>query len=159
MQLKQQSLEQCGQRRASLSFSMQMKQRNTSAMLCTETEERWLGSVWHYSRKNHHHLHTVYTVTTFSTLPLMNYKQMLKLLIPFQSLIPLDKFKLFILLLVLTPFDFSLLRSGPSCKSDLESVAPNLITVIIKTDKIMYTAFIKTIVFCHCGWVLAIYNF
>lgn len=38
MQLKQQSLEQCGQRRASLSFSMQMKQRNTSAMLCKEKE-------------------------------------------------------------------------------------------------------------------------
>lgn len=36
MQLKQQSLEQWGQRRASLSFSMQMKQRNTSAMLCTD---------------------------------------------------------------------------------------------------------------------------
>lgn len=65
MQLKQQSLEQCGQRRASLSFSMQMKQRNTSAMLCTETEERWLGSIWHYSRKNHHNLHTVYTVTNW----------------------------------------------------------------------------------------------
>lgn len=40
MQLKQQSLEQWGQRRASRSFSMQMKQRNTSAMLCTGTEER-----------------------------------------------------------------------------------------------------------------------
>lgn len=65
MQLKQQSLEQCGQRRASLSFSMQMKQRNTSAMLCIETEESRLGSVWHYSRKNHHHLHTVYTVTNW----------------------------------------------------------------------------------------------
>lgn len=38
MQLKQQSLEQCGQRRASRSFSMQMKQRKTSAMLCKETD-------------------------------------------------------------------------------------------------------------------------
>lgn len=40
MQLKQQSLEQCGQRRASLSFSMQIKHRNTSAILCIENSRQ-----------------------------------------------------------------------------------------------------------------------
>lgn len=46
MQLKQQSFEQWGQRRASLSFSMQMKQRNTSAMLCREQNRQHKHSPW-----------------------------------------------------------------------------------------------------------------